>query len=438
MSSNSISIKNISKCFHIYENPINRLKQFFLPRVTKLIFQKHTSFYKEFWALKNISFQISRGETLGIIGKNGSGKSTLLQIICGTLAPTFGEVEICGRVAALLELGSGFNPEFTGRENIYMNASILGATKDEIDSRYDDIVSFADIGEFIDQPVKTYSSGMYVRLAFSVAINVDPDVLIIDEALAVGDIRFQSKCLRKINEIKKTGCTVIFVSHSSGHIEALCDKVIWLNDGEIKGIGAPAELMRAYMNYMVHGLDESVEFIAGDNNKYKDAIMEDTSVWRNSEHAKNIRKEGRVELKKFRVSFDKEESPAQIFSAPYEFSFEAIFSFGQNIFQPLIAFGIFNSLNEPIIHFNSYNTKRTLQSLSDGDDYHFAFNLTLPALKPGEYLLSIGVDDGVPSSSHVLLHIYDLFVFNVKLSPSAIMQAGYIQMVDVNFQLDRA
>src|SRR5687768_13960790 len=189
-SSFAIRVQNVSKCYQIYDAPRDRLKQFVAPRLQRLLGKTPKHYFREFWALKDVSFEIKKGQTVGIIGRNGSGKSTLLQIICGTLSPTNGLIETNGRIAALLELGSGFNPEFTGRENVYMNAAVLGLTKEEIEARYDDILAFADIGEFIDQPVKQYSSGMYVRLAFAVIANVNANVLVIDEALAVGDVFF--------------------------------------------------------------------------------------------------------------------------------------------------------------------------------------------------------------------------------------------------------
>lgn len=207
MSSNEIAIKvqNLSKCYHIYDNPRDRLKQFVAPRLQRLTWQHPKQYFREFWALKDVSFEVKKGETVGIIGRNGSGKSTLLQMICGTLTPTQGSIETNGRIAALLELGSGFNPEFTGRENVYMNASVLGLSNKEIDARFDDIVAFSDIGDFIEQPVKTYSSGMMVRLAFAVIAHVDADILIIDEALAVGDAFFTQKCMRFLRGFMKTG-----------------------------------------------------------------------------------------------------------------------------------------------------------------------------------------------------------------------------------------
>jgi len=202
--------------------------------------------YREFVALKDVSFTVRKGETVGIVGRNGSGKSTLLQMICGTLSPSHGSISVNGRIAALLELGAGFNPEFTGRENVILNATVLGLTRDEIDRRFDDIAAFADIGGFIDQPVKSYSSGMYVRLAFAVAINVDPDILVVDEALSVGDEAFQRKCFARIDAIRDNGATVLFVSHSAGSIIELCDRAILLDRGEKLIDGAPKHVISRY------------------------------------------------------------------------------------------------------------------------------------------------------------------------------------------------
>lgn len=234
----AIKVENLSKIYQIYDKPIDRLKQ--------SLFRGRRKYYREFAALNNVSFQIRKGETVGIIGKNGSGKSTLLQILAGTLTPTSGSVEVNGRVAALLELGSGFNPEFTGRENVYMNGAILGISKEEMDRRFNEIAEFADIGDFIDQPVKTYSSGMYVRLAFSIAINVDADILIVDEALAVGDIKFQIKCIDKMKEIKNKGTTILFVSHSGEQVKRFCDRAIWLQNGSVRHIGPSSEVVNQY------------------------------------------------------------------------------------------------------------------------------------------------------------------------------------------------
>lgn len=229
----AIHVHDVSKCYQIYDRPSDRLRQSIFPRLQRLFGGPPKQYYREFWALRGISLDIKKGETVGIIGLNGSGKSTLLQIICGTLSPTSGGVETCGRVAALLELGSGFNPEFTGRENVFLSASILGLSMEEIHARYEDIAKFADIGDFIDQPVKTYSSGMYVRLAFAVVAHVDADILVIDEALAVGDAFFTQKCMRFLRGFMEQG-TVLFVSHDSGAIVNLCQRAVWLDKGQVR------------------------------------------------------------------------------------------------------------------------------------------------------------------------------------------------------------
>lgn len=246
----AIKVENISKCYHIYGTPRDRLKQFIFPRIQSLIGLPGENYYQEFWALKNISFEIKKGETVGIVGRNGSGKSTLLQLICGTLNQTEGRIRTNGRIAALLELGSGFNPEFTGRENVYLNGAVLGLSKDEIDARYQDIIAFADIGDFIEQPVKMYSSGMLVRLAFAVAVNVDPQILIVDEALSVGDELFQRKCFSRIETIRATGATILFVSHSGAQVIELCDEAILLDDGEMISRGNPKRVITHYQRLL--------------------------------------------------------------------------------------------------------------------------------------------------------------------------------------------
>lgn len=252
----AIKVENLGKCYAIYEQPRDRLKQFLLPRLNKLLNKQSKKYYREFWALNNVSFEVKKGETLGIIGRNGSGKSTLLQMICGTLTPTTGSIYTQGRIAALLELGSGFNPEFTGRENVYLNSAILGLSRNEIDQRLEDIIQFADIGEFVDQPVKTYSSGMIVRLAFAVIAHVNADILVIDEALAVGDAFFTQKCMRFLRSFMQQG-TVIFVSHDTASVRSLCNKAIWIDQGKFIDIGTPKAVCERYLEAFFESIQGS-------------------------------------------------------------------------------------------------------------------------------------------------------------------------------------
>jgi lipopolysaccharide transport system ATP-binding protein len=249
----AIEVNALSKCYQIYDKPSDRLKQ--------MLMRGRKQYYKEFWALKDVSFKIKKGETVGIIGRNGSGKSTLLQMICGTLNPTGGEVKVNGRVAALLELGAGFNPEFSGVENVYMAASLYGLSKEEVDQRFDAIAAFADIGDHIHQPVKTYSSGMFARLAFSVVAHVEPDVLVVDEALAVGDARFVAKSMKKIKKLQNSGSTIIFVSHDVGSVRTLCQQAIWLHAGHLMDLGEVFPVTGKFTEYIFKDpdLDDTAE-----------------------------------------------------------------------------------------------------------------------------------------------------------------------------------
>lgn len=235
----AISATGLSKCYHIYDAPKDRLLQ--------MLARGRKHFYREFWALDDVCLSIAKGETVGIIGRNGSGKSTLLQMISGTLTPTRGTIKAQGRIAALLELGSGFDPTFTGRENVYMNAAILGLSRAEIDARFEDILAFANIGDFIDQPTKTYSSGMLVRLAFAVSVCVEPDILIVDEALSVGDASFQFKCLNRLEALTNNGTTLLFVSHDMTMVKRFCHRVIYLRGGQVVASGAPEEMAELYL-----------------------------------------------------------------------------------------------------------------------------------------------------------------------------------------------
>lgn len=245
----AICVQNLSKCYQIYDQPQDRLKHSLYPRLQRLIGKPPKQYYREFWALKNVSFEVNRGEAVGIIGRNGAGKSTLLQMICGTLSLTGGSIEVDGTVAALLELGSGFNLEFTGRENVYLNASVLGLTQEETDARFDEIAAFADIGDFLDQPTKIYSSGMLMRLAFAVNTCVDPKILIVDEVLGVGDAPFQSKCFKRLRQLINDGTSILFVSHDISTVRSICSRALWLKSGQTEMWGDAKEVAKGYEKF---------------------------------------------------------------------------------------------------------------------------------------------------------------------------------------------
>jgi len=435
----AINVSGLSKCYQIYDKPHDRLKQAIYPRLQRLAGKQPKQYCREFWALKDVSFEIKKGETVGIIGRNGSGKSTLLQLICGTLNATSGTIETQGRIAALLELGSGFNPEFTGRENVYMNAAVLGLSKKEIDVRFDQIAAFSEIGEFMEQPVKTYSSGMYVRLAFAVIAHVDADILIIDEALAVGDIRFQNKCQRKLEEFRKSDCSILFVSHSPEMIEAFCDHAIWLEGGTLHGAGKPAQLVRDYVNAMVHGLvqpaDRSKD--AKEAIPYDGAAAPAASEWHwvelGSQH--NVRHVCRARIHAVRVRFNGKVGATVIEPTPTCLEVEARIAVTDTVLRPLVAVGVFNHLNEPIIHINTFNLNTMPDSVDGGLTVVMKAVLDLPPLRPGEYLVSVGLDDGEPGANEVMSHAYGAWAFRVKAHPDRKYQGGYIQIANARLSL---
>lgn len=273
----SIRVEGLGKRYEIYAQPADRLKQMLLPRLQRAAHRPARTYFDEFWALRDVSFDVKRGETVGIVGRNGSGKSTLLQMICGTLTPTLGGISVHGRIAALLELGAGFNPEFTGKENVRLSGLLYGLSDDELRERYQAILDFAEIGNFIDQPVKTYSSGMYVRLAFAVAINVSPDILVVDEALSVGDEAFQRKCFARIEAIRRNGATVLFVSHAASTVVELCDRALLLDHGELLTAGTPKFVVSRYQKILYSPADkyESIRAAIRDENESGVALLMD-------------------------------------------------------------------------------------------------------------------------------------------------------------------
>jgi lipopolysaccharide transport system ATP-binding protein len=287
----AIRISNVSKRYEIYANPRDRLKQFVAPRLQHMAGRSPKQYFREFWALRNITVDVKKGETVGIIGRNGSGKTTLLQIICGIVEPTAGSVVTQGRIAALLELGSGFNPEFTGRENVYMSGAILGLNTSEVEDRFEDIAAFADIGEFIEQPVKTYSSGMFVRLAFAINVVADPSIMIVDEALAVGDMNFQAKCMTALVKLQRRGATIVFVSHDIGALKTLCSRGIYLEQGTVRSSGKAPEVAEQYVRTMREELNaESRRFTRVPRRLWAETCIDDRACARLSDHGTAVLK----------------------------------------------------------------------------------------------------------------------------------------------------
>lgn len=436
MSSENIAVhvSNLSKCYHIYDAPRDRLKQFFLPRLQRLSRQTPREYFHEFWALKDISFDIKRGETVGIIGRNGSGKSTLLQIICGTLSPTTGRVKTNGRVAALLELGSGFNPDFTGRENVYMNATLLGLSKDEINARFDDIATFADIGQFIEQPVKTYSSGMVVRLAFSVAISADPEILIVDEALSVGDELFQRKCFSRIEAIKSKGATILFVSHSGGLIVELCSQAILMDEGEKLAMGKPKQIVGRYQK-MLYAPVEKRELIREQIRQDDEHIYKSAKIFESEIHVNNARVDNVPGMKESFDPFLKPSSTIEYDSHGVYIGTPVVLTLDQQQVNNLVRGRVyiyaytakftksasnvrFGMLIKTISGFelgggvSATAIRDSLVYVAAGSTYRVEFRFCC-TLNPGVYFLNAGVVGDVDGSETFLHRLLDIAMFRV-------------------------
>jgi len=423
-----LSVRNVSKCFEMYEKPVHRLYQ--------TLCAGHKKFYKEFWALKDISFDVRRGECVGIIGRNGAGKSTLLQIITGTLAATSGEVKTNGRVAALLELGSGFNPEFTGRENVYLNGAILGLSREEIDSRYDDILSFADIGEFIDQPVKTYSSGMMVRLAFAVVAHVDADILIVDEALSVGDAFFQQKCMRFMRGFMKEH-TVLFVSHDTGAVVNFCKRCILLEYGQMKTAGTAKHVVQQYLQdiYSEQQKTDAVPVADESANAGRLVIRDERSELLLHSNLRN-------DLEIF--TFDPNAKSfgaggAAVLSVEMLDSQERMFSWvvgcedvelvvrcraNRDLYSPIVGFIVRDRLGQNLFGDNIYLTYADKPiSVKAGERFVARFDFRLPFFPPGDFSICVAVAEGTQQQHVQHQWINDALLFK---SHSAHFSSGVV------------
>jgi lipopolysaccharide transport system ATP-binding protein len=381
---NAVEFKGVSKSYSVYDHPGDRLKE--------LLSFNRLKRHRDFWALHDVSFDVKKGETFCVVGENGSGKSTMLQIVAGILQPTTGTAVTHGRVSALLELGAGFNPEFTGRDNVYLNASILGFSKKQIDQRYDEIAAFAEIGEFIDQPVKTYSSGMVVRLAFAVAINVDPEVLLVDEALAVGDIYFRQRCMRKVHELRSRGITILFVSHAISDVKAIGDRVLWLDHGRMVDIGEPDRVIAKYMAAMTEK-DTAYRHHEAEVEEVRRATVQAPEV---VEHIPNIDHrygDGRAEVIGIAV-LDERGSAVHLLEPASRIVVRISVRAKDDIATPNVGFMLRNQLG---IDFSGTNTVREgceLPPMQAGDVYTVDFHVELPELYPASFSFSPAIADG--------------------------------------------
>ena len=396
----AIDVRNVKKSYKLYDKPSLRVKE-----ALSLTGKKY---HKEFKALRDITFQVKKGEMLGIIGKNGAGKSTLLKIITGVLTPTSGEVKINGKISALLELGAGFNPEYTGIENIYLNGSMIGFTKEEMDAKLDDILTFADIGEFVYQRVKTYSSGMFARLAFAVAINVNPDILIVDEALSVGDVFFQAKCYKKLEDLKNSGKTILFVTHDMGSVIRYCNRAILINDGVIAAEGAPDKIVDLYKKVLVGQFDRKSEEIE-DNKKVQDG--KDWKSYMLMNPNGQVYGDQRAEIVDFGI-FDEKGEISNTVRKMKNFTIKMKVHFNETIENPIFAFSIKTTNGTEVTGTNTIIEEIDTGTVRAGEEIEIEFNQIM-RIQGGQYLLNLGCTGYEGDNLVVYNRLYDICCISV-------------------------
>jgi len=426
MENHIVSLRNISKSYRIYQSSLERFKEALHPLKKK--------YYREFFALNSVNINIPTGQSLGIIGFNGSGKSTLLKVICGILQPTKGALLIEGKISALLELGFSFNPEFTGRQNVYFTGSIFGYSKAEIEERYQEIIEFADIGDFLDQPVKTYSSGMLVRLAFAVAINVSPDILILDEALAVGDIRFQQKCVKKIRELQKK-CTVIMVSHDLNALIALCERIIWLHNGRIMEDGQPKKVIQKYTQAVYEGVEEGIGHKSGEKEPEAEEERYETMPPKIPDKKKSFsfgldtKSIGSYRL----ISTDRGTTNA-VWGGE-KVVLEVSVRARQEIKKPILGFEVRNRLGIEVFGFNTTFHEREISSLNQGDKMKIGFRFKWPHLAPDIYTINLAFAEDVNNT--IIQHHYLNDALTVE-SLNSIKMTGLfgVEKIEVDLSYD--
>lgn len=437
-----IEAEGLGKAYAIFKRPQDRLKQM-------LVRGRH-KYYDEYWALKDIALTVRRGETIGLIGRNGSGKSTFLQLLCGTLTPTTGRIAVHGRVAALLELGAGFNPEFTGRENVYLAASVLGLTNEQIHERYAAIAEFADIGDFIEQPVKLYSSGMYARLAFAVVAHVDADILIVDEILAVGDAAFTQKCIRFIHRFKEHG-TLFFVSHDTGQVMNLCNRALWLDRGTLRASGPAKTICYEYLADLHNAQDTSGSFrIGGSRERAPTGPVQDsraellkTSQHRNAIEVFDFNAEGDwfgqrgisivgVEL------LDAALGPMPTLEGGEEIVLQVVCRAEKPVFQPIVGFYIRDRLGQNLFGDNTYLSYRLDPvRVPEGQRFTARFRFQMPYLPSGDFSVTVAVAEGT-QADHVQHHWIEDALFFKVLSSHVVQGLVGIPMLDIAVVVDPA
>ncbi len=419
----AISLTGVSKCFKLYEQPVDRLKDLLLPTKGRS---------RDFWALRALTTTIQRGQTVGLVGQNGSGKSTLLQLIVGTLTPTTGQVHTRGRIAALLELGSGFNPEFTGRQNVFFNGRVLGLSQAEITDRFDAIAAFADIGDMLEQPVKTYSSGMFIRLAFAVIINTDPDILIVDEALAVGDIYFQQKCFQRIRDLRDRGVTILFVSHDSASVFRLCDRAILLEQGNVVMDAAPKPVLDLYEAKMLKQFENQPPALLPTPVPAAASAVPPTDV---TPVASPANLSGNIESNELaQVQFvhilNESGQPIPTVTSGSTVQIAIGIWFHQAFAAPHVGFKLRNRQGEVMFETNTHCMGESVGAVAASELVEIRFTCQMPLID-GQYTISVGVADeaiGLTTFRRTLVYAHDQAVLTVFKNPKDIIWAGVVNL----------
>lgn len=418
----AISVANLSKKYRLYDSPKHRLKEALHP------FRKR--YHHDFWALRDVSLEVKKGECIGIIGRNGSGKSTLLQILSGILQPTEGLISVNGKISALLELGAGFNPEFTGRQNVYMNGALMGFAKEQMDQRFQAIADFADIGEFVDQPVKTYSSGMYVRLAFAAAVNVDPEVLIVDEALSVGDMRFQQKCYRKIRELREQAKCVLFVTHDVGAAINFCDRVFWFEKGTISHEGDPNDTVKRYTSFMTYGMmTEDPGGRDGIDVTRDCADREYRDIeWERVGGCSSFG-EGGAEIVGVALYSKEPFMKLKVFEGGKKAAFLVDIEIRQDILSPGVGILLKDEYGNHIFTINNYMYGINLGDFLKGDRIVVEYDFHFPNIRNGSYTFSVAISEGT-QENHIQHHwVHDAYLIQTA-TPDIKNRLGCYLIID--------